>query len=90
VPPRERLEPTVRALLRDHLSPGDRAALVLDSPTVTQPTPPADPQDEPFRAAEWVQKNTLTIASIEGAAADLLVQMKAVAQAHEDPRGVQS
>ena len=55
---------------------------------MTQPTPPADPQDELFRAAEWAQKNHLAIASIAGAAADLLVQMKAVERAHEDPKGV--
>ena len=55
---------------------------------MTQPTPPADPQDELFRAAEWVDKNELTIASIEKAAADLLAQMKAVARAHEDPKGL--
>jgi hypothetical protein len=54
---------------------------------VTQSTPPADPQAELYRAAEWAQKNHLTIASIEAAAADLLVQMKAVSRAHEDPKG---
>jgi hypothetical protein len=51
----------------------------------TRPTPQ---EDDLFRAAAWVDKNELTVASIEKQAADLLVQMRYVAGAANDPKGL--